>query len=310
MVVENKLPSRGRDIALVLSALLFATVMHMYFWRADWYAAMTVWPVWFWLGPGLLLVRIGWRRRWGWVLTGLWGIGVLGFMDEPRSLLRTRHETGTLRVVSLNCAGEDAAAAEIAAYHPDIVLIQESPSTKALQDLARVIGGALIVEPDRTLIVRGEVTPVTLPKSTRAVRARVRTAGVSANVVCLRLWPHPMGDDFWSPELWKAHAAAEREQRDALQAIINDLPADEPVIVGGDFNAPVGDPVYRLMPAGLRDSFREAGSGWGNTLPNGFPLWRIDQIWISRHFCATSVVAQKTKHSDHRLVVCELRLAD
>jgi len=298
---------RFRDLFLILAGLLAVAVGHMYFWRADWYSAMTIWPVWFWLAPGLLLVRIGWRRRWGWTLIGVWVAGTLAFMEEPRSLLRTSHGTGTLRVVSLNCAGEDAAAAEIAAYHPDIILIQESPSEKALAELALTVGGKLIYGPDRSLIVRGELTPGTLPKSTRAVRAQVRLpSGLSATVVCLRLWPHPMGDDFWSPELWKAHAVAAREQREALLAILKDLPANEPMIVGGDFNAPVGDPVYRLMPPGLRDSFREAGIGWGNTLMNVFPVWRIDQIWISRHFRATSVVAQKTVHSDHRMVICDL----
>lgn len=300
---------KWRNLPLVSSAALLAAVLHMYFWRADWYAAMTIWPVWFWLAPGLLLARMGWRRRWGWALVGLWSMGVIGFMEEPRSLLRMSHEAGTIRVVSLNCAGENAAAAEIAAFHPDIILIQESPSKKALQALAHEVGGTAIIEPDRSLIARGELRPMALPKSTRAVRAQVRLpSGLLVTVVCLRLWPHPMGDNFLSSELWKAHALAEREQREALEVIVKDLPADEPLIVGGDFNAPVGDPVYQLMPTGLRDSFREAGIGWGNTLMNAFPIWRIDQIWISRHFRATGVRAVRTIHSDHRMVVCDLRL--
>lgn len=301
---------KRRDLPLLLAGVLLVVLAHMYFWRADWYAVLTIWPVWVWLLPMFFLVRLGWqrsRRWWGWALVGVAVAGALAVMEEPRSLLRTSRGPGTIRVVSLNCAGNDDAAREVVADNPDIVLLQESPSQPALAALARALHGTLIYTPDRSLIARGEVTRVPLPITVRAVRATVRLPGkFSGEVVCLRLSPHPLGANFWSPELWRLHAAAMREQREELRAVVSGLPADAPLIVGGDFNAPVRDPVYHAMPAGLRDSFREAGIGWGDTLLNVFPIWRIDQVWISRHFRATAVVARKTIYSDHRRVVCEL----
>jgi endonuclease/exonuclease/phosphatase (EEP) superfamily protein YafD len=86
------------------------------------------------------------------------------------------------------------------------------------------------------------------------------------------------------------------------------LPPTTPIIVGGDFNAPAGDAIFRTFRGRLSDSFRQGGRGWGNTFSNNHPLFRIDQIWISPEWQAVSVVARKTKHSDHRMVVADLIL--
>ena len=81
-----------------------------------------------------------------------------------------------------------------------------------------------------------------------------------------------------------------------------------PVICGGDFNAMQGDPVAATMAPRLRDSFAEAGKGWGNTIVNDMPGLRIDQIWVSAQFKATTLFAHKTVDSDHRMVICDLIL--
>jgi len=62
-------------------------------------------------------------------------------------------------------------------------------------------------------------------------------------------------------------------------------------------NAPVGLAIVNGLLAGI---------GWGSTGTNHYPLFRVDQIWVSRHFRAESVTAQKTIHSDHRMVLCDL----
>ncbi|MEN6581066.1 MAG: hypothetical protein ABFD54_01285 [Armatimonadota bacterium] len=49
--------------------------------------------------------------------------------------------------------------------------------------------------------------------------------------------------------------------------------------------------------------------GWGNTVLNDFPVQRIDQVWLSDGLRAISVRAHKTRHSDHRLVVCDVMSA-
>ena len=80
------------------------------------------------------------------------------------------------------------------------------------------------------------------------------------------------------------------------------------MIVGGDFNAPQGDAVFRLLRPKLHDAFAEGGRGWGNTILNDVPVLRIDQFWVSETFRSDSVVARGTRNSDHRMVICDLRL--
>jgi hypothetical protein len=80
------------------------------------------------------------------------------------------------------------------------------------------------------------------------------------------------------------------------------------VVLGGDFNAPQGDAVFRCLTPRLHDAFREGGRGWGDTITNDVPFLRIDQVWVSRVFRAVSVVTRRTRHSDHRFVVCDLTI--
>jgi endonuclease/exonuclease/phosphatase (EEP) superfamily protein YafD len=87
---------------------------------------------------------------------------------------------------------------------------------------------------------------------------------------------------------------------------LDSIPKDVPVIVGGDFNIGGRDALFRRLRPRFHDAFREGGIGWGDTLINEFPFIRIDQIWVSDHFRAASVVARRTEHSDHRMVICDL----
>jgi len=86
------------------------------------------------------------------------------------------------------------------------------------------------------------------------------------------------------------------------------VPPDTPIILGGDFNAPAGDAVLRLLRPRLHDAFREGGRGWGNTVLNDLPVLRFDQTWLSGDLRATRVHARKTQRSDHRMVVCDILL--
>lgn len=95
----------------------------------------------------------------------------------------------------------------------------------------------------------------------------------------------------------------------ALARHIQQIDLNTPLIVGGDFNTPPGDSLFRKLRPRLRDSFPEGGIGLGNTIINDIPLSRIDQLWVSRHFRIHSVLVRRTEHSDHRLVICDVSLA-
>jgi endonuclease/exonuclease/phosphatase (EEP) superfamily protein YafD len=118
----------------------------------------------------------------------------------------------------------------------------------------------------------------------------------------------PFRIDLWSPNCWEAYRANRELQTTQLNAIAQQLstvPEERAIVIGGDFNAPQGDAIYRVLRPRLQDSFARAGRGWGNTIINDFPALRIDQIWASDELQPQSVTAHKTENSDHRAVVAD-----
>ncbi len=301
-----------------------------YLFRPDSFAAVTVWPAWMWPILGFVFTLAAFSkktRRAVWLLCGAWAVFLLGFAEEPKSLVRfgawpnsewerARAAGRALRVVSLNCAGgSKQAAGEVALYRPDIVLLQESPSaaeTKAVGQELYAGEGGIIVGLDASILVNGEIVESELAPEMRSYfvqgRARLKN-GIELEVFSTRLTPPVFRDDLWNPSAWSAHSENRRFRRSQLEPFgvrVRKLPESVPIILGGDMNAPQGDSVFSLLSTRLEDAFPRAGRGWGNTIINDFPALRIDQIWTSRHFEPTAVIAQKTVHSDHRMVICDL----
>ena len=94
---------------------------------------------------------------------------------------------------------------------------------------------------------------------------------------------------------------------------IDGIPADEPVIVCGDFNALPGSAPYKLAASRLRD----VQSATGGHRPLGTfsslqPLVRLDHIFTSPHFQRQRVVVVRNDltrvASDHLPLVADLRI--
>ncbi len=81
-----------------------------------------------------------------------------------------------------------------------------------------------------------------------------------------------------------------------------------PFLVCGDFNSTPRSWVYAHLAGGLRDVFREAGSGWGATFPARLPAIRIDYVLASPDWTVRRAQVDATLFSDHRPVVAELVL--
>lgn len=313
---------------LYFSAALCVGVALCYWLQPDELAALTLAPIWFWLVPALTLARLGYQRSrralagailLSWLLVVVVGDGELQHLVRfgrlpSEAWSAARRQGKALRVVTLNCRmGSAAAAGEVAGYDPDIVLLQESPGREQVEQLTRQLFGSegeFLRSSDTSILARGRVVAIPNPQADHFVHAEVTLAsGLEAEVVCLRLNPPVSRLDFWSPGFWRDHRDNRIRHRTELQAVMKSLRSPDEtthVIVGGDFNSPAGDGAFEPLVSRLHDTFREGGQGWGKTGTNEFPLFRVDQIWTGWSFRAETVMARKTRHSDHRLVVCDL----
>jgi Endonuclease/Exonuclease/phosphatase family len=313
---------------LCISTSLCLILGSVYWFQPDFCAALLVFPRWLWLVPGLLLALLALTRRRKLPAVAvmiLWVLYTVTFIEETRSLARWQqwpsprwqaaHERGkAIRVISLNCeGGNEDAAAEVISFKPDLILFQESPVRPKLHDLLQKLGPEfeLLSGPDVSILVRGHIEPIPLhePWNVPFADAQIEFgSGFSAHVIGARLLPYDIRIDLWSPECWQGQRACRfRQQRQIewLAKRIRSIPAEVPLLVGGDFNMPGGDKSLRELRPHLRDSFHQRGSGWGDTLANNFPFLRVDQIWCSDHFYISSVIVRRTEHSDHRMVVCD-----
>lgn len=94
------------------------------------------------------------------------------------------------------------------------------------------------------------------------------------------------------------HARTRTEQ---MELLAKRLPADQPLILVGDFNCEYRDlsPLQELL------TFAEQTP---KTFPSPFPLRAIDHIGYSEHWELERLVSVRSLASDHRPLVGELRL--
>ena len=69
-----------------------------------------------------------------------------------------------------------------------------------------------------------------------------------------------------------------------------------------------GDGLFRGLRAHFRDCLAVAGQGWPDTITNEYPFSRIDQVWVSEGFEVVRHWVARTVNSDHRMVICDVRV--
>lgn len=97
-------------------------------------------------------------------------------------------------------------------------------------------------------------------------------------------------------------------QADIIASYIRESPF--PVLVMGDFNDTPQSYAYRKIRKGLKDSFRKAGKGFGNTYAGELPSFRIDYILTGPPIEAYAFRRVKKDCSDHFPISCLLYLPD
>ncbi len=100
-----------------------------------------------------------------------------------------------------------------------------------------------------------------------------------------------------------------RRRPEQVDLVMSDIEGcTQESIVTGDFNDNPMSYTYNRLKKGRRDSFVEAGKGFGATYSFLWPFIRIDYILYPSHFGCVSHTVPRVKYSDHYPVIAEISL--
>ncbi|MDB6076761.1 MAG: hypothetical protein JWO82_508 [Akkermansiaceae bacterium] len=318
-----------------LSLALHLFTVFAYSRQPDRLAAFTVMPVWVWGGCGLALsIAAFWflRASLSLVVTGVWALTVLLAADEARALTRLGsappkmgapplvNGSRPLRIVTLNCSYFDYDKGfnpidDIAKWDPDIVLLQEVHTyqvKKICEQLYGPSGDSRCHQNSNGVATRWKITREVRNLLYRDQQLTVQTPdGIDIEILNIHLATAATDLRFWRSSCWATHLQNRLGRRTEMAAALGLLRSEgggRPSIVGGDFNAPPGDPIQRMVLRDHQDAFAAVGSGWGNTFQRRIPIHRIDRINVSREFTPLHCAAFTTRFSDHRMVIADFLL--
>ena len=312
------------------SLLLHIFTVYCFARQPDRFAAFTVMPIWLWGGVGLLFSSMAFyflRAPLSLIMTAVWAITLLVGADEARVLANFGKPpplTGpaepfegqpVLRVITLNCAEftRGNPARDIAAWQPDIVLLQDV-SPHQVRQIADVLYAGL--GDYRTHLTNGVVTRWKILREIRNPSQRDQQlsirlpSGTEIEVVNVHLRTAATDLRLWRKSAWIAHRnnrVVRQKELSLTQQVLEQTTRfpNTPTLVGGDFNAPASDIVHRQLARDFVDAFATAGTGWGDTYHRRFPILRIDHLYATRHFTPVRSRVVTTRHSDHRMVVAD-----
>jgi endonuclease/exonuclease/phosphatase family metal-dependent hydrolase len=213
-------------------------------------------------------------------------------------------------------------AAEIRAARPDLVSLNEVDSGTTRSDridepayLARATGLHAVYGPNLLRYDGGRFGNAVLSRFPIVDHRNIRLPrqGHSEPRGLLRTTVRIGRRDvsFYSVHLSQGHlrgAAQRARQADAVAQIIRSN--GRPTIVSGDLNSRPGDLPERILRQYLIDAQQQAGTGSGDTVPEGDPLHRIDYVLYDNDFAAVPGETQvlPSASSDHRMLLTELVL--
>ena len=306
-----------------------------YLRRWDKVAAITVFPFWSWGLAAAALAGIAWiiaRRRAAAGVFLLWIITIVVGSDETRPLLRLTAEQPVpgvpaevkgvrpVRIITLNCKEgmwHPEALQNLIPWEPDIVFLQESPYPQALEQCAAQLygnaAGRWAGGSHCGLLTRGRILNALTGWQPFSLLVTVEyPPGKYLELGCVHLQGAETTVKLWTRDAFREHRQNRESRRGELVRLLSMqrlISRQHPAIIGGDFNAPAGDAVFDLLrDAGFRDAFAECGRGWPDTYPNSAPMLRIDHLWVNDRIQPARAITVETKHSDHRMVVCDFLL--
>lgn len=279
-----------------------------------------------WAVPGvvllLLAIRIGWRGLLPSILCLLWVAGPIMGYNFPTHAA-TRHAGQVrIRILTYNVksgrrdANEEAE--EIVRAQPDLIQFQDGD--EVLETTVRdVLAGYEVQHVDQFVVAsRLPITSIQymdlggIGYGHNFVRSVVdignrQVALYDVHLLSPRAGLHAVRDiDIGGLDV-NVDTRSQESRSLAQYLKLETLP----VVVTGDFNAPMQSLVCRrLLNVGMRDAFCEAGSGYGYTYgaytPARFPYVRIDHIFYRGPIGAQTCWVGNDEGSDHCPIIADL----
>jgi endonuclease/exonuclease/phosphatase (EEP) superfamily protein YafD len=289
--------------------------------------------------PIVGLIALFFRRREGWLFTALgliiftWLWGTL-FIPRGTPLAGANPHT-SLGVLTYNVLGMHTSAAPvidvISEEDADVVFLQEVNTNLAEKIETELADEYPFLDPmdgvkGMGVISRYPLQPTgeRLPLNWVGVPQILEMEYLGAQVTLVNF--HMYAQRFRPAAATDENFRYREAQARALAEFAGEIPG--PLIAAGDANASDLNEAYRIITsAPMKDVWREAGLGLGNTFPGSdgpgssrfhyagwyIPMWlvRIDYIFTSSHWEAvTARLARFDGVSDHRGVVAELVIGD
>lgn len=317
----------------LLCYLLLRVLMGDRFW---WLGFLNTFaPVWFLplaaFTPLLALLR----TRWIWLSIALLLVAMRWFGPYflPKSSATTSIDT--LKIVTFNIWGDNRTLAEAEDWmrrtDADLVLLQEIPAIYAQQgvDALRTIYPHQFVQAwawgQLTLSKHPFLETTDVPPPSGFVFQRVVISFKGRQVAIYNIhFSMPMGDRVrmampYAPYFVNMALSYDDTTRNAeIDFLLKTLVSEPlPYLIAGDFNTSDQSVSYVPLANAMRDTFREAGMGFGATWPRPvaaeLPMWlppliRIDYVFHSRHFTAVDAEVGPFLGSDHLPMVSRLAL--
>lgn len=231
------------------------------------------------------------------------------------------------------------AAREIEKINPDILCLQEAPSTeyyhqdsinKAFAYLPYKIQSYRTDHMPIAIYSRYPITPVDTiyykdsynlsliadidinGKKIRIINNHLQTTSVNAHRGFIMDSKMPLKSRLHELKLFlytmKENYCKRRNQVNLISKEIENSPY--PVLVCGDFNDIPSSYTYNKIKESLTDSFSMAGCGYQYTFRYLYRLLRIDYIFHSKEFKTINSYSPEYPYSDHNMVVWEGRLRE
>jgi len=143
-------------------------------------------------------------------------------------------------------------------------------------------------------IISGDIIIGT--KKYKIINTHLQTTGLSLNSI--------KNNSTLSVKRYNTNNSIRKGQIAYIQNII--LSSNTPIVLCGDFNETPTGYCYRTINRLLKDTFKEKGSSYPNTITGFFNLLRIDYIFHSKNIECHYFYIDRHNLSDHKMQITEL----